>query len=284
MRSRGAKNIWLQRHTVRPQPTRHAKLIRRLLRWGVRSASCRTATRSTGTSVRSYGHGTSASARSPTATCSRRSPPGAPRSSPTTSSVTEHGIRLTSGRELEADIIVTATGLELLAFGGIELVVDGETVELPDTLAYKGLMLSGVPNFAFAVGYTNSSWTLKVDLVADWLCRADRVHGPSPVRSASRSTPIRRCRHGRCSISRPDTSSAPSHDFPKQGTGPWTIKMSLPRRRARSPRRGDHRRRAPVPGRPGVDRRCHRRCSASAGGRGPGAGRRGRVARGEAPC
>ncbi|WP_259316249.1 flavin-containing monooxygenase [Capillimicrobium parvum] len=84
---------------------------------------------------------------------------------------TEHGIRLRSGRELEADLVVTATELNLLAFGGIELRVDGREVRLPETVAYKGLMLSGVPNFAFSIGYTNSSWTLKVDLVCEYLCR-----------------------------------------------------------------------------------------------------------------
>jgi cation diffusion facilitator CzcD-associated flavoprotein CzcO len=84
---------------------------------------------------------------------------------------TERGLRLTSGTELEADVVVTATGLELQAFGGVELLVDGEPVSLPDTLAYRGMMLSGVPNFAFAVGYTNASWTLKVDLVCEHLCR-----------------------------------------------------------------------------------------------------------------
>ncbi|HEX6023428.1 MAG TPA: NAD(P)/FAD-dependent oxidoreductase [Solirubrobacter sp.] len=84
---------------------------------------------------------------------------------------TPTGLRLESGRELEADIIVTATGLNLLAFGGIELVVDGEPVSLPDKLAYKGMMLSDVPNFVFTVGYTNASWTLKADLVAEYVCR-----------------------------------------------------------------------------------------------------------------
>ena len=72
---------------------------------------------------------------------------------------TERGIVLQSGRELKADIIVTATGLNLLAFGGMKLSVDGTAVEISDTVAYKSMMLSGVPNFAFAVGYTNSSWT-----------------------------------------------------------------------------------------------------------------------------
>jgi monooxygenase len=84
---------------------------------------------------------------------------------------TERGLKLESGEELEADVIVTATGINLLAFGGLEYAVDGETVSVPDTLAYKGMMLSGVPNFAFAVGYTNASWTLKVDLVCEYVCR-----------------------------------------------------------------------------------------------------------------
>ncbi|MDH6197646.1 monooxygenase [Mycobacterium frederiksbergense] len=84
---------------------------------------------------------------------------------------TETGIRLESGRELDADIIVTATGLNLQAFGGISLSVDGEPVNLHDTVIYKGMMLSGVPNFVFGFGYTNSSWTLKIDLVCEHLCR-----------------------------------------------------------------------------------------------------------------
>ena len=68
---------------------------------------------------------------------------------------TEHGLRLESGEELEADIVVTATGLQLLALGGIALAVDDRAVSLPDTMAYKSMMLSGVPNFAFTIGYTN---------------------------------------------------------------------------------------------------------------------------------
>jgi cation diffusion facilitator CzcD-associated flavoprotein CzcO len=84
---------------------------------------------------------------------------------------TETGIRLTSGEELEADIIVTATGLTLLPFGRIDLVVDGAKVELSDTMAYKALMLSGVPNFVYTIGYTNASWTLKADLVSEYVVR-----------------------------------------------------------------------------------------------------------------
>ena len=84
---------------------------------------------------------------------------------------TERGIRLQSGRELEADIIVTATGLNLLAFGGISLSVDGVTVNVSEKVAFKGFLLSDVPNFAYLFGYTNSSWTLKVGLVCEHFCR-----------------------------------------------------------------------------------------------------------------
>ena len=84
---------------------------------------------------------------------------------------TEKGLLLESGAELEADIIVTATGLELLFIGGIELSVDGEEVDLPSKLTYKGMMLEGVPNLALAIGYTNASWTLKCDLTCDYVCR-----------------------------------------------------------------------------------------------------------------
>ncbi|MCM0620243.1 flavin-containing monooxygenase [Nocardioides bruguierae] len=81
------------------------------------------------------------------------------------------GIRLTSGKHLDADIIVTATGLRLKAFGGISMTVDGAEVKAHETMAYKALMLSGVPNFVYTIGYTNASWTLKADLVSDYVCR-----------------------------------------------------------------------------------------------------------------
>ncbi|MHB9855975.1 flavin-containing monooxygenase [Streptomyces krungchingensis] len=84
---------------------------------------------------------------------------------------TEDGVRLESGRELEADVVVTATGLNVQAFGGIAVTVDGEEIRLPDTVAYKGMMLSGIPNLAFSIGYTNSSWTLKVGLLCEHFCR-----------------------------------------------------------------------------------------------------------------
>ena len=84
---------------------------------------------------------------------------------------TETGIRLRSGAELAADIVVTATGLKLLPLGGLSFVVDGREVALPDTMAYRSMMLSGIPNYAFALGYTNASWTLKADLTSEYVCR-----------------------------------------------------------------------------------------------------------------
>jgi monooxygenase len=84
---------------------------------------------------------------------------------------TPTGIKLSSGAELEADIIVTATGLNMQLFGGAAISRNGERVELNDTMAYKGMMLTGMPNMAFTVGYTNASWTLKADLVSEFVCR-----------------------------------------------------------------------------------------------------------------
>jgi monooxygenase len=84
---------------------------------------------------------------------------------------TPGGLKLQSGRELAADIIVTATGLRMKLFSGLEVVVDGARIELAKTMSYKGMMFSGVPNFAAAFGYTNASWTLKCDLTCQYVCR-----------------------------------------------------------------------------------------------------------------
>ncbi|MHB8689690.1 MAG: flavin-containing monooxygenase [Solirubrobacteraceae bacterium] len=149
-------------------------------------------------------------------------------------SFTGNGILLESGAELEADVIVTATGLNLLAFGGMQLTVDGDPVALDQKLAYKSMMLSDVPNFAFAVGYTNSSWTLKVDLVCDHLCRLLTQmdsKGYDTVMPVADDPSIER---------RPLLDFTAGYvtramdAFPKQGTsGPWTVEMSYYADRAR---------------------------------------------------
>jgi monooxygenase len=84
---------------------------------------------------------------------------------------TEDGLLLESGQKLNADIIITATGLVFKLFSRMQLEVDGALVHLPDSLVYKGMMFSDVPNFAFAIGYTNASWTLKCDLTSEYVCR-----------------------------------------------------------------------------------------------------------------
>ena len=86
-------------------------------------------------------------------------------------SFTSGGIRLQSGRELEADIVVLATGLNLMYMGGMQLSVDGQAVDPSEHFVFRGMMLSDVPNLAQAFGYTNSSWTLKADLTAEYVCR-----------------------------------------------------------------------------------------------------------------
>jgi monooxygenase len=84
---------------------------------------------------------------------------------------TETGLALASGAELEADMIVTATGLKMVPFGDIRLGVDDADVELGEALVYRGMLLSGVPNMAFAFGYANQSWTLGADLTCEQVCR-----------------------------------------------------------------------------------------------------------------
>jgi cation diffusion facilitator CzcD-associated flavoprotein CzcO len=89
----------------------------------------------------------------------------------TIASFTPQGLKLASGTELPADVVVTATGLQLQLFGGAALIVDGAPVEVARALSYKGMMLSGVPNLALSMGYTNASWTLRAELIARQVCR-----------------------------------------------------------------------------------------------------------------
>jgi cation diffusion facilitator CzcD-associated flavoprotein CzcO len=84
---------------------------------------------------------------------------------------TEGGIRLSSGKELPADIIVTATGLDLVFLGGTKVSIDGAPVDMSKRLTYKGMMYEGVPNLVSIFGYTNASWTLKCDLTCEFTCR-----------------------------------------------------------------------------------------------------------------
>jgi cation diffusion facilitator CzcD-associated flavoprotein CzcO len=142
---------------------------------------------------------------------------------------TERGVRVASGEELEADVVVTATGLNMLALGGLRLVVDGREVALPETMAYRSMMLSGVPNFAYALGYVNASWTLKADLVAEYVCR---LLAHLDARGLAAAIPERD----------PSVAEAPLLDlragyvlraldgFPKQGDrAPWRVHQNYAR-------------------------------------------------------
>ena len=140
---------------------------------------------------------------------------------------TDTGLLLASGATLDADVVVTATGLELLFLGGIEVSVDGRPVDLSSTLAYKGMMLEGVPNLAMAVGYTNASWTLKCELTCRYVTRLldhmrERgVRQCTPVNDDPTVTP-------RPLLSLTSGYVRRSQDrFPKQGsTFPWQVHQS----------------------------------------------------------
>jgi cation diffusion facilitator CzcD-associated flavoprotein CzcO len=141
----------------------------------------------------------------------------------------ETGVELDSGEHLDADLVVTATGLNLLFLGGMRIAVDGEEVDLADTYVYKAMMLDGIPNFAFTVGYTNASWTLKVDLAAEFACRLMRH---MDARGYDVCVPR---------LADPSVTEEPLLDFtsgyvlraladlPKQGSKePWKLKQNYP--------------------------------------------------------
>jgi monooxygenase len=143
---------------------------------------------------------------------------------------TETGIKLASGQQLEADIVIAATGLNLIPIGGVTLAVDGREVELPETMAYKGMMLAGVPNMAFTVGYTNASWTLKADLTSEYVCRLLRhmdEHGhrqavPVLDDATVHEEPFLDFTSGYVQRA--------LHLFPRQGSKePWRLRQNYPR-------------------------------------------------------
>lgn len=144
----------------------------------------------------------------------------------TVETFTESGIRLSSGDELPADLIVTATGLDLLFLGGASLTVDGAPVDLPNHLAYRGMMLSDVPNLFFTIGYTNASWTLRADLIADQVCRLLRRMDAARARAVTPRRPPSVHPSPLLALSSGYIQRAVSR-FPKQGdAGPWYAPQS----------------------------------------------------------
>lgn len=137
---------------------------------------------------------------------------------------TSTGIRLNSGAELPADIIVTATGLSMRLMSGVELHVDGKPVELAETVSYRGVMYSGVPNLASSIGYVNASWTLKCELIARYVCRLLNymdAHGyavaaPQHASSAVSEEPVLNLTSGYIQRAR--------STLPRQGmSAPWRV-------------------------------------------------------------
>lgn len=138
--------------------------------------------------------------------------------------VTPHGIRLKSGEVLDADIIVTATGLKLVVLANVPFTVDGEVVDFSSAYTYKGLMFSGVPNLVSTFGYINASWTLRADLTSKWACR---LLQQMDVNGADQVVPQLRAEDAGMQ-ERPWIADFPAgymqrvmHLFPKQGSGPW---------------------------------------------------------------
>ena len=141
--------------------------------------------------------------------------------------LTENGVKLKSGEELEVDIIVSATGLALQVAGGVELFVDGARVETGKIMSYRGMMYSGVPNMSVTFGYTNASWTLKADLTSEYMCRLlNHMHRIGAVSATPR-------------LHDPEVTEEPFVDFssgyfkraehmlPKQGSKkPWKLNQN----------------------------------------------------------
>ncbi|MDP9869025.1 MULTISPECIES: flavin-containing monooxygenase [Streptosporangium] len=138
----------------------------------------------------------------------------------------ENGIVLDSGELLEADVIVSATGLSLMPFGGINLSVDGHAVNMANATAYRGLMLSGVPNLAFCVGYTNASWTLRADMSTRYVVRLldyMRRHGYA---TAMPTLPPGRARRPLLGLTSNYVQRS-AHLFPQQGErDPWVVSQN----------------------------------------------------------
>lgn len=137
----------------------------------------------------------------------------------------ETGIELESGEKIEADVVVSATGLELEVLGGAEFSVDGKRVEFAETFSYQGVMCSDVPNLVQTFGYISASWTLRADLIAEWTCRLIAAMDAKGARSVvARLRPEDRGMRGRPWIDafHPGYIERAIHRFPKQGDrAPW---------------------------------------------------------------
>jgi len=137
------------------------------------------------------------------------------------------GIELNSGEKLEADIIVTATGLKIQLFGGMKLTINDQPIDMPNSPAYKGVMLSDVPNFAIAVGYTNASWTLKSDLNSQFVVKVLNQMKHSKMEVCTPRFPHETIEKIRLLDFDANYILRASDQLPKQGTsGPWKVEQN----------------------------------------------------------
>ncbi|MEE4025479.1 NAD(P)/FAD-dependent oxidoreductase [Gordonia sp. PKS22-38] len=140
---------------------------------------------------------------------------------------TDKGIRLRSGDELEADLVITATGLTIQMLGGVELIVDGQARRFEDQLTYKATLIEGIPNFGWVFGYTNAPWTLKSDIAATYLCRllthmADNGH----TVVVPRDTDDQSLGIGMLDALQSGYVQRAKDTLPRQGrSGPWQVRM-----------------------------------------------------------
>lgn len=142
---------------------------------------------------------------------------------------TEKGILLQSGTELEADIIITATGLEMKFFGGIDIRVDGEPYDVTTKMCYKAVMLEGLPNLGFTFGYTNASWTLKADITSDWICRVLKHMDKTGARSVTPKNTDPTVHPGNFLDFQSGYIQRGLARFPKMGNKPpWKLKQLYP--------------------------------------------------------
>jgi cation diffusion facilitator CzcD-associated flavoprotein CzcO len=142
---------------------------------------------------------------------------------------TETGIRLQSGKELEADIIVTATGLEIKFFGGVAITVDGQPYDVTEKMCYKAIMLEDLPNLAVTFGYTNASWTLKADITSEWICRVLRRMDETGARCVVPVNDDPGVEHGHFLEFTSGYVQRGLHLLPKMGNkAPWRLKQLYP--------------------------------------------------------
>lgn len=142
-------------------------------------------------------------------------------------SFTERGIKLKSGQELEADVIVTATGLNVLMMGGLQLCVDGQEIKLSEKMTYKSVMIEDVPNFSWVFGYVNAPWTLKCDIASRYICRLIKYMDKNNLTVATPSDiGNNKLPDGMLDNFDPGYAQRAKHLLPRQGrSGPWKLEM-----------------------------------------------------------